>query len=689
MKKSLPVIAAGIVISFACTAQTDSLVTLQEVSIKAFEQNKHLKEVTAAVNYIGQQQLERFNNTSVLPALNSTPGVRMEERSPGSYRMNIRGSTLRSPFGVRNVKIYWNDIPLTDPGGNTYLNQLSFYNFNSIEIIKGPGSSLYGSGSGGVMLINSISNKWAPGIDASFTAGSFGLLNLNTQVSLGNDDRRNILNYAHLESDGYRNHTRMRRDLINWETFIRNNEKQELKVSMLYGDLYYQTPGGLTKAEYDANAKMARPKAGTLPGADSAKAAIYQKTFLAGASNTFRINGNWENTTVVYGAFTHFKNPTFRAYEKRTEPHFGGRTAFKWKKNITAGRVQLLFGAEAQRGFFNTKSFTNVNGNLGAVQTDDDIDNTTWFVFTQADVQLKKDWNITTGASINRSSVRITRLSVPSFVPVRVSFNSEWAPRLAVSKRVIKQTWVYASISKGFSPPTTAELLPGTVTINTTLQPEEGTNYEAGIKSSWLNNRLYTELNVFSFKLSNAIVVRKDASNANYYVNAGGAKEKGIEWMTIYQPVLSPVKFIHTARVQFSFTHNHFIYSDFKQGTADYSGKKLPSVSPNTLAIVLDAQSRPGIYINLTYYYSDKLPLNDANTFFTSSYSLMGSRIGWKNKAGKKVLLNIFAGADNLFDTKYSLGNDINAAGDRYYNVAAGRNYYAGVALKWVTSPAN
>ena len=74
----------------------------------------------------------------------------MEERSPGSYRMNIRGSTLRSPFGVRNVKIYWDEIPFTDAGGNTYLNQLSYYNFNSLEVIKGPGGSVYGAGTGGV-----------------------------------------------------------------------------------------------------------------------------------------------------------------------------------------------------------------------------------------------------------------------------------------------------------------------------------------------------------------------------------------------------------------------------------------------------------------------------------------------------------------------------------------------------------
>ncbi|MFL5810884.1 MAG: TonB-dependent receptor plug domain-containing protein, partial [Flavisolibacter sp.] len=106
--------------------------TLQDIRVSAFEHNRKLKDVPAAVNYIPSATLQRFGVASVVSAVNTTPGVRMEERSPGSYRLNIRGSSLRSPFGVRNVKVYYNDLPYTDPFGTTYLNQLGYYNFNSI-----------------------------------------------------------------------------------------------------------------------------------------------------------------------------------------------------------------------------------------------------------------------------------------------------------------------------------------------------------------------------------------------------------------------------------------------------------------------------------------------------------------------------------------------------------------------------
>ncbi|HSV10741.1 MAG TPA: Plug domain-containing protein, partial [Hanamia sp.] len=205
----------------SASAQTindsDSIKTLENVIVKAYEQNRRLIDVAAPVSVTTQAQLNRFSNMSILPALNIIPGVSMEERSPGSYRLNIRGSSLRSPFGVRDVKIYLNDIPLTDPSGNTYLNQLSFYNFNSIEIIKGPTSSLYGAGIGGAMLIHTLPTDWKQGITFDYTTGSFNTNSINVNVKAGNADHKNSFSYAHQTSDGYRQQAKMRKDIATWE----------------------------------------------------------------------------------------------------------------------------------------------------------------------------------------------------------------------------------------------------------------------------------------------------------------------------------------------------------------------------------------------------------------------------------------------------------------------------------------
>ena len=128
---------------------------LQEVVVQAYEQNRRLSDVPVAVGVITTAEWNRYNKMSIVPAMNSVPGVRMEERSPGSYRLSFRGSTLRSPFGVRNVKVYIDGIPFTDPGGNTYLTQLAPFDMYSLELIKGPAGSLYGAATGGALLIKS------------------------------------------------------------------------------------------------------------------------------------------------------------------------------------------------------------------------------------------------------------------------------------------------------------------------------------------------------------------------------------------------------------------------------------------------------------------------------------------------------------------------------------------------------
>lgn len=684
MKKISPLILLLFFVSFAKAQEssTDSVKTMGEVVLKAYEQNRQLKQIATAVNYVSSKDLERFNNTNILPALNSTPGVRMEERSPGSYRMNIRGSTVRSPFGVRNVKVYWNGVPFTDAGGNTYLNQLSFYNFNSIEIIKGPAGSLYGAGTGGAILINGMPSFQKSEIDLRYLYGSFGLNNIDVQWNGGNEKIRNVINFAHQNSNGYRDHTAMRRDILTWQMQMKASPKDEININFLYGDLYYQTPGALNKTEFKNNPRQSRPAAGPQPSAETSKAAMYQKTGLLGISNSYHFSDRFDNTTIFYGAYSHITNPTFRNYERRKEPSYGARTVFHWKPQTKNDFIQFVFGAETQQGYFNTKDFGNVNGLPDTIQTDDNVRNSILSLFAQTDIQLKNDWNITAGLSSTVSYIRITRLSDPFMLPQERTYSNEWAPRLALSKRLVSNLWLYGSISKGFSPPTAAEVLPSTGVISTHLNAEHGINYEAGFKSGWFRQRLYIEMNLFYYELKDAIVQRRDLSNADYYDNAGSTKQKGIETQASYQLFKDPKAALTYSRIWISHTLYNFRYRNFKQINNDYSGNKIPSVAPNTLAAGIDVNTKPGFYANLSYYYSDPIPLNDANTDYASSYNLLGIRIGWKKNISAKKMLEVYAGVDNAFNMTYSLGNDINAFGGRYYNVAPGINYYIGAAFK-------
>ena len=667
---------------------SDSTITLDSAiarSFSAFEQRASIP-VTSLCCSVPVRVADFSSKTSMVNGLNSVAGVRMEERSPGSYRLNIRGSSLRSPFGVRNIKVYWNDIPITDPGGNTYFNQFAWNNFSDIYIHKGPAGSMYGAGTGGLINLNTFS-IWKPGARIEYIRGTYDLENLFADVSIGNKDSKSQITFAHNSTDGYRIHTKMRRDNFSWVSQIEKG-KYQLTASLLYTDLFYQTPGALTLAEYNNNPKSARPAGGGFPSAITAKAAIYQKNFLAGFSNLFRLAQGFKNTTTLYGAFAQIKNPAIRNYERRLEPSFGGRTVFNYFKKINKIRFEITGGAEIQHGYFNTQVSKNKNGNPDTLQTNDDINNTAFSYFGQLFTNIDENWIFTTGISANRTRIEIIRRnSYPVISQSRV-YKNEITPRLSVLKN-FKPVRVLISAAKGFSPPTTAEVLPSTGVISTFLEAERGWNYEISIQSNKLvKYRLKLELTAFSFNLKNALVQRRDLSGADFFVNAGNAKQKGIEFHADYKGNIFGNIFRNFS-IRTDVTLNSFRYGNFFKGADDFSGRKLPSVPSSVLSILGDIYLKNGIYFRTTYYGSSFIYLNDANSAKAEPYHLLGMQLGFMKKIKNQYELNIYSGADNLLDETYSLGNDINAAANRFYNAAPRRNFYVGLSFQWVHKPKN
>jgi iron complex outermembrane receptor protein len=183
----------------------------------------------------------------------------------------------------------------------------------------------------------------------------------------------------------------------------------------------------------------------------------------------------------------------------------------------------------------------------------------------------------------------------------------------------------------------------------------------------------------FYFKLNNALVQRRDLAGADFFVNAGDIKQKGLEITADYTTGLAGNVFDYVS-IQSAYTYNDFRYGTFIK-TDTFSGKKVPSVPLNSFSFLTDLQSKKGVYASITYYLASKIYLNDANTALAKGYDLLGVRLGWRKTWQDRKKLNFYVGADNLLDEKYSLGNDINAPVPRYYNAAPGRNYYVGISF--------
>jgi iron complex outermembrane receptor protein len=431
--------------------------------------------------------------------------------------------------------------------------------------------------------------------------------------------------------------------------------------------------------------RQSRPATPVLPSAAEQKAGVRNQTVMAGLSNRHRFNPSWSNTTSATFSYTYFRNPFITNYETRAEWNGGLRSKFLYEGFIGRFRVTWISGLEWQEGRYRIDSAGNNKGEKDTSgMVTDQVKAFQGFLFSQADLALTSRLGLQAGISLNDFGYHFERTQGnPQTGVTKAPFEAELVPRLALYVKITPSLALHASASKGFSPPTLAEIRPSAGGLSLDLQAEQGWSYEAGGKGSLWRKRLQFDATLFRFTLDNAIVRRVNAAGAEYFTNAGGTRQQGLETYVEGYPIISwSAPLVQSLRIWTSATFSDFTFENYSSGSTDYSGNELTGVPRQVVLFGWDLTFLRHLNWNTTFNYTSRLPLNDANSVYASDYRLWQSRLGWK-KSLRRFRLEIFAGVDNAADELYSLGNDINAFGGRYYNPAPVRNYYGGALIHW------
>jgi iron complex outermembrane receptor protein len=670
-------------IVFPCYAQSDS-VQLQEVLVSSYLGDRPVLRLPASVALIDSAQIARQNPQSLVPVLNTVPGVRMEERSPGSYRLSIRGSLIRSPFGIRNTKIYLDEFPLTNAGGDAYLNLLDVNTISSIEVLKGPDGSLFGANSGGVLRISPFDKRDdSTHVRIGAGLGSYGLFQENVNVQLKQKQSVLSLNQSWQRSEGYRSNSAMERKMVQVGDRINYNAKGQLRLYFLFADLNYQTPGGLTLAQFNEDPKQARPATKVVPGAVEQQAGIRNRSFFGGLTHDYKITERLKHTISIFGVQTFFENPFITNYEVRDEQNAGART---WLELVSKEEAKIKWtwniGGEFQQMHSIISNYGNNKGTKDTVQAIDNLDVSQGFVFTRYVLDLNNKWNAELSLSYNLNRFTFARTQPVSTQEYQKILNPELMPRLAASYLLNDFISFRGIISRGYSPPTLQEIRSSDNRVNTSLQAESGWNYEAGFRLMDRKGIIYWDLSGFYYELNQAIVKRVNDLGQDYFVNAGTTYQPGIESLLRLNLVRSRNQgFIRGLQLANAYTLNFFRFGTYITDVADYSGKALTGVPRYVSVSNVIVQFPLGFYFFAQHNYTAHIPLNDLNTEYASAYNLVQLKLGWRFAGKKRFVVDVSAGVDNLLDEKYSLGNDLNAVGNRYYNAAMPRNYFARIVI--------
>jgi iron complex outermembrane receptor protein len=660
---------------------TDTIVKLKEIPINIYPSKPILLSSAGSVSMLSEKQLGNHTTTSLLPAMNTLAGVRMEERSPASYRLSVRGSLLRSPFGIRNLKIYMDDFIITDAGGNTYLNLIDPEAIKQVQVLKGPEGSIFGANTGGVIVLGIEEKTDSSTARMVISGGSFGTVKEHLSLSERLDKYSFTVNHSYQRSDGYRNHSFMERNYAQLLQKLKY-KKGNLKVLLMGAKLRYETPGGITLAQMENDPQLARQPSGKLPGAEEQKAGIMNSTAYAGISNELLILPYLRHVITVFGSITDFKNPFITNYEFRKENTIGARTYLNLKKEFTNIRLNWNLGFECARTESNISNFTNNEGNAEAITSADELTAGQHFIFSQLNTMISNRLNIELSASLNNNT-----FSYRNIFPTddqqwkRTELEKQLLPRLGVSYRIKKTLYWRASASKGYSPPTIAEIRPSDNNIYEKLRSEYGWNYETGFRFQSSDQRLETDIVVFRFDLKDAIVRRTNSDGAEFFTNAGGTRQQGIELQLSYNLLESRTAgFFRTISVNAAYTYYDFRFTRYSVNSNDHSGNRLTGIPEQTINAGLRNEFPYHLWLYIDHNYVSSTPLTDDNLVQAKAYNITRLKAGWKLYL-KKMNIEIFAGVDNMFNTSYSLGSDLNAAGARYYNPAPMINYYGGLAI--------
>lgn len=201
MVKILSLALVGVLMQPFAVFATD-LTTLEPVVITATKIETPLREVASSVTVITRQEIENKQTNSVEEVLRSVPGLDVVRQGGLGQQTSIflrGGNSTHTLVLVDGIEI--NDP--SNPGRSFDFASLATDNIERIEIVRGPGSTLYGSDAlGGVINIITRKGSGKPRVSLTAEGGSFATHQEKLSVSGGND----LLNYSmvasFLESDG-------------------------------------------------------------------------------------------------------------------------------------------------------------------------------------------------------------------------------------------------------------------------------------------------------------------------------------------------------------------------------------------------------------------------------------------------------------------------------------------------------
>jgi iron complex outermembrane recepter protein len=648
---------------------------IEEVTVTAFRTPYNLLNIPAPINLITPLQLEAGNSFTPVEALNQVPGIFMHHGTLNTNRLTIRGIGSRTPYSSNKIKAYFGEIPLTSGDGETTLEDLENSAIKRVEIIKGPSSSLFGAGLGGVMLFHP-KNVTRNFVQYQTTLASFGASKNTFSAGIVQNHINIYAIGSVLQSDGFRENNQTNRTNLLLNSQYSFSENVNIQVLLTATKMKAFIPSSIDYPTWEQYPEQAAANWKAIEGYEEYSAGQF------GISLNIFTDKNEKISVATFGNIK--EADELRPFNKLEE----NRNFIGWRgyiqKNISGEniRITLTSGFEFFREKFNWSTHSN---DLNRVILSDNVEKRSYEnLFFQMETGFYNRLYISTGINGN-----LTRFNYTDKFPEngdksgKHSYKPVVSPRIGVNFLIIPQLSVFGNVSHGFSTPSFEETLLPEGEINTDIKPESGWSYETGIRTI-INEQIQASVSYFRIYIENLLVARRTGEDAYIGVNAGESLHPGFEaelkWSVLQAGNYPNLMLAGNATIA------DYRFTDFIDNGVDYSGKNLPGTAKNTWFANCIFSPSKNIDLNFWFRNTGKMPVNDANSDFTKPYGITNAEIKYSGKL-KKIHLEIKGGAQNIFDKKYVSMLAVNAPAfgnslPRYYYPGEPLNFYFSVLVR-------
>lgn len=627
-----------------------------------------------------------FDGLQMAIAINTIPGVQWEQRGlGGSTRISVRGSGWRSNFGIRGTRVYFDQIPLSQPDGFGLPELIDPYFFESFEMFKGSAGSAYGGYSGGSLILKSAyPTEYGLTFNLGLTGGSNRLMRAQMGASYTSRTFSVAAGGMSMVHKGYREQEYVNRKLYTAKADWHLHVNHHISFRMFYGLANWGLPGDLTMAEAESDRRMANPFS------LQAQAKLDKEFVRGGLTYTVKYGEHFMSELTVFGNWADKYNPygTTPAFSGIKKEIFGGggfREVLRLrygKKIVWHGNMGFEYEGEQVKG----REFQNLSGIEGAQKLQYTLQSHLFFAFAQSSVDLPKRFKLDFGLVGAINGMNKKELVPDSSVgSVRVMAQPGAYPYLGLTK-VFKDLYsVYIRYNNGYTTPTMTELLSDDGTFNTGLKNETVHQLELGTRGQIGTSKFSWGLGGFVHFYRNYIVPYYPTPTSPVrFMNAGSARHIGAEaeldWYAYdNNSWKAGVKQVWLG-LRYAFIDPRF--TKFTDAGTDYSGQIIPGTPAHKISLLYNMKLRYGFALNLDLSARDRVLLNFANDASVPLLFKGNMRVSWQGTLFSVLFPELFFGINNFTDAKDYSFYRVNAPGGRYLNPDQGIFFYGGVNFK-------